>query len=235
MTTSTATTTADTLAPPPLADGRPDGWSVTLAIPLAEFGKTLADPGLDRWFEGFAERNSDSCYTYAISAEGFLLITPLVGMPGVLHQGAIAATLGIWADGHGGFAFPAGARFALPDGSRIGPDAAWVREERGSELLLPDNRPFPRIAPDFIVEVQSLSNSRAELVDKINLFLTYGTRLAWLIDAADRVVVRFRPNREPETLRDPEFIDGDEDILPGFRFPVRARIFDYMIGTETPL
>ena len=241
----TTTTAATTLAPPPaparldpipqapLADGRADGWSGTLAIPLAEFGKTLADPGLDRWFEDFAERNSNSGHTYAIAADadcagkGVLLIMPPTGYPGVLHELKIATILDNWTDDHGGVAFPANARFTLPDGSVFGPDAAWVSEERIPELVRAGSRSFPRIVPDFIVEVQSPSNSRAELVDKINLFLTYGTHLAWLIDAASREVVRFRPNREPETLHNPEFIDGDDDILPGFRFPVRARIFDY--------
>ena len=223
----TTTTAADTLAPP-LADAA--GCSATLALPLAEFGQTLADPNLDDWFEAFAERNSDSIYTYSISAAGFLLITPLAGVPYVLHHGAIAVALLTWADDHGGFAFPANARFTLPDGSRIGPDASWVREELRQYLMTPDSRPFPRIVPDFIVEVQSPSNSRAELVFKINLFLTYGTRLAWLIDAASRQVIKYRPNRQPETLHDPEFIAGDDDILPDFRFPVRDLIFDYMTG-----
>ena len=244
------TTAATTLAPPPapprpapipqppLADTGADGCSQTLAIPLAEFGKTLADPNLDRWFEDFAERNSNSGHTYAIAAaptdagKGVLLIMPPTGNPGFLHEGTIFRALDIWTDDHGGVACLSSARFVLPDGSRFGPDAAWIREERRSELLLSDNHPFPRIAPDFIVEVQSPSNSRAELVSKINLFLTYGTRLAWLIDAASRQVIKYRPNREPETLHNPEFIAGDDDILPGFSFPVRDRIFDYYTDTD---
>ena len=245
MTTTTAAAT--TTLPPPPAPPRPapiptpplaaadtDGCSQTLAIPLAEFGKTLADPNLDDWFEAFAERNSNSGHTYAIAAapacagKGVLLIMPPTGNPGVLHEGTIYAHLYIWTRTHGGFAYPANVRFVLPDGSRFGPDAAWLREERRHELLLPDNRPFIRVIPDFIVEVQSPSNSRAELVSKINLFLTYGTRLAWLIDAPSRQVIKYRPNREPETLHNPEYIAGDDDILPGFSFPVRNLIFDYM-------
>ena len=231
MTTTTAAT--DTLVPP-FADAA--GCSATLALPLAEFGKTLADPNLDDWFEAFAERNSNSGHTYAIAAapacagKGVLLIMPPTGYPGVLHEGTIYGDLYIWTRTHGGFLFPANARFTLPDGSRFGPDTAWISEERRSELVRAGSRSFPHIIPDFIVEVQSPSNSRAELVSKINLFLTYGTRLAWLIDAASRQVIKYRPNREPETLHNPEFIAGDDDILPDFRFPVRNLIFDYMTG-----
>ena len=40
--------------------GRPAPcWPGTIAIPLAEFGKSLDDADLDEWFEAFAERNSD--------------------------------------------------------------------------------------------------------------------------------------------------------------------------------
>ena len=160
---------------------------------------------------------------------------PPTGYPGVLHELKIASFLDVWTDDHGGVAFPANARFTLPDGSRFGPDAAWISEERRAELVRAGSHSFPHIIPDFIVEVQSPSNSRAELVAKINLFLTYGTRLAWLIDAASRIVIKYRPDQEPETLRDPEFIAGDDDILPGFSFPVRDRIFDYYTATDPSL
>ena len=237
-------TTIAILEPPPplpLASPRPTpsvtmpdwpapadcGLSGTLSIPLAEFGKSLADADLDAWFECFAERNSDSGHTYAITHQGDLLIMPPTGNPGAIHETKFATVLDNWTDNHGGVALGATALFVLPDGSRFGPDASWVSPERQHLLLLPDSRPFPHLVPDFIAEVQSPSNSRRELVDKINLFLRYGTRLAWLLDAAAREVVIFRPGREPETLYDPEFVDGDADVLPGFRFAVRARMFDY--------
>ena len=208
------------------------GQSSTLALPLAEFGRSLADADLDDWFESFAERNSDSVYTYAISHQGKLLIMPLAGFPSVLHEGKISAALYIWSDEHGGIALPATARFVLPDGSRLGPGAAWINPKEQRKLLLPDQRPFPHLVPDFIAEVQSSSISRRELVDKINRFLRYGTQLAWLLDPAARAVIIFRPGREPETLCDPEFVDGDAAVLPGFRFAVREKIFDYFTTAQ---
>ena len=98
--------------------------------------------------------------------------------------------------------------------------------------MLAENRPFTTFAPDFVAEVKLPSNRDVELVDKINLFITYGTRLGWLIDAETRTVIIFRPGREPETLYDPEFVDGDEDVLPGFSFPVRAEIFDHLTNPQ---
>ena len=196
-----------------------------VAIPLVEFGKSMDDADLYHWFEAFGERNSDEGQ-YEISSEGFLLIMPPTGNPGSLHELGMAGELYIWTQDSGGVAFPSTSRFILPDGSCFGPDAAWVSEERRHELRAAHNIPFPHLVPDFIVEVQSPSNSDTELIDKINRFISYGTKLAWLINANTRTVIRFRPDREPEVLHDPEFVDGDEDVLPGFRFAVRARIFD---------
>ena len=199
--------------------------TASVAIPLSEFGKSLADTDLDQWFEAFAQRNSDAGQ-YEISAQGYLLIMPPTGDPGSFYENEMATDLTVWSRSHDGFVRGPTALFVLPDGSRYGPDASWVSEERRDEVM-PATRPFSRLVPDFIVEVQYPSNSRQELIDKINLFVAYGTKLAWLIDADERIVIKFRPGREPEVLRDPEFVDGDEGVLPGFRFAVREKIFDH--------
>ena len=221
-------TTTSTRQNHPVPSHSQEPRSLTVTIPLAEFGKSLADPDLDNWFVEFSERNSDEGQTYEISNTGRLLIMAPTGNPGSLHEGELHLDLGIWARGYGGIAFLSTSRFILPDGSRFGPDVAWVREDRRPELIAPDNIPFPYLVPDFIAEIKSPGNSEAELIDKINLFVDHGTRLAWLIDAATRTVSISRPGRNPELLRDPEFVDGDQDVLPGFRFAVRERIFDYM-------
>ena len=83
----------------------------------------------------------------------------------------------------------------------------------------------PAIAPDFICEIVSPSNRGPELVRKVQRFIANGTRLAWIINPERRLVTIYRPGRDPETLVDPETLDG-EDVLPGFVFEVRARIFD---------
>lgn len=200
-------------------------------IPLTEFGKSLADPDLNLWFEAFSDRNEDEGQ-YEISREGCLLIMPPTGNPGAIFEGELAGAVLRWSHENGGIAFPATSRFILPDDSRFGPDAAWVPEERRAEIFLAENRPFPRIVPDFIAEIKSPSNTRGELIAKIEAFIQYGTKLAWYIDAEDREVIKFRPGQAPEVLHDPEYIDGDEDALPGFRFAVRERIFDFLTGAD---
>ena len=223
--------TTTVASPPQEARRQPPQWPGVVAIPLTEFGKSLDDPDLDQWFEGFAARNSDMA-EYEISNTGHLLIREPTGNPGALYENQLAIVLGNWTGEYGGVSFGPTSRFILPDGSRFGPDAAWLREERRHEIMLPENRPFPHIVPDFIVEIKSPSNSNAELINKIDLFLEHGARLAWYIDGETRTVIKFRPGQEPETQHDPEYIDGDDDVLPGFRLAVRARIFDLFAAAE---
>ena len=202
-----------------------------VSIPLAEFGKSLDDADLDEWFEGFAERNSDEGQ-YEISNEGRLLIMAPTGNPGMFFESELTIDLGIWARTNNGMVCPPTSRFILPEGSRFGPDVAWIDEEHRPELSLPENRPFPHIVPDFITEIKSPSNSKPFLISKIETFIQYGTKLGWYIDPETRTVIKFRPGQEPETLHDPEYIAGDDDVLPGFRFAVRERIFDLFPNVE---
>ena len=221
-----------TAAPPQKIQRKPPPrWPGVVAIPLAEFGKSLDDPDLDRWFEGFAARNSDMA-EYEISSTGSLLIREPTGYPGSVYEIELAGELMLWSRRNGGVTFGPSSRFALPNGSHFGPDAAWVSEEKRHLLDAPVRRAFPTVVPDFITEIKSPSNRDAELLYKIGLFLEHGTKLAWYIDAATRTVIKFRPGQEPETLHDPEYIDGDNDVLPGFRFAVRERIFDPFTNRE---
>lgn len=206
-------------------------WSSMVPIPLAEFGKSLDDPDFDQWFEAFAERNS-ARGQYEISGDGYLLIKPWAGMPICLYEGHLTAEVGLWNRENGGIAFSPNGCFVLPDGSYLSPAASWIRGERLRELMMPENYPFPRMAPDFVAEIRSLCDNPSDLVDKIELFLEHGTRLAWFIDAETRTAIKFRPGQEPELLNDPEYIDGDDDVLPGFRFSVRERIFDLFADIE---
>ena len=218
-------------SPPETAPEPSVRWPGVIRIPLAEFGKSLSDQDLDRWFEAFSARNEDEAQ-YEISSEGYLLIMAPTGNPGVLFEGELATDVIIQAREHGGVGFPATCCFVLPDGSRFGPDAAWVNEDRRQELLLPENRPFPRTVPDFVAEIKSPSNSRVQLIAEIQAFIRYGAKLGWYIDPETRNVIKFRPGQEPEVLHNPEYIDGDDDVLPGFRFAVRERIFDLFAEIE---
>jgi Uma2 family endonuclease len=45
--------------------------------------------------------------------------------------------------------------FILPSGAAYSPDAAWVSKERLAQLTKEQKRKFPRLCPEFVVEVMS--------------------------------------------------------------------------------
>ena len=182
---------------------------------------------MDQWFEAFAARNKhESGGSFEITVEGELKIMPPTGIPGSLFENELATDTTIWARTYGGKVQGPTGRFLLPDGSRPGPDVSWISDERWNAMARSGQLPtFAPIAPDFICEIVSPSNRGPELVRKVQRFIDNGTRLAWIINPDRRLVTVYRPGQEPETLVDPETLDG-EDVLPGFVFEVRARIFD---------
>ncbi len=195
-------------------------------IPLAEFGQSLDSPDLDVWLEGFAGRNKDAVGDFEITAQGELKIMPPTGMPGDWHEAETAAELVLRAREHGGRAGGATSLFVLPDGSRLSPDAWWMSDERWNALSEEARTPpFAAVVPDFVVEIVSPSNRPVELEDKVRRYLEGGARLIWVVNARRRTVTAYRPGVEPEILHDPETLDGG-DVLPGFVFDVRERIFD---------
>ena len=202
------------------------GFPGYLLIPLAEFGKSLDSPDLDVWFDEFSQRNKDKLGEFEITAQGELKIMPATGFPGDWHESEIAAEVVMRARSHGGRAGGPTSRFILSDGSRRGPDAWWMSEERWNALP-PEARtpPFAAVVPDFVVEIVSPSNRGPELSDKVRRYLEGGARLIWVINARRRTAAIYRPVVAPETLRDPETLDGG-DVLPGFTFNVRELIFD---------
>ena len=227
--------------PPPVVAHNDDIGNVALVpplvsaghflLPLSEFGQSLDTPGLDCWFEGFAGRNRAQA-EYEITAQGDLKIMPPTGFPFDWYEAETTADVVLHARRHGGLAGGPTSRFILPDGSRRGPDAWWISPERWNDSP-PEARqpPFAAIVPDFIIEIVSPSNRGPDLADKIRRYLQGGARLIWVINARRRQVTIHRPGTEPEILdnpellHDPELLHGD-DVMPGFVFPVRQRIFD---------
>ena len=134
--------------------------------------------------------------------------------------------LGNWEWANGGSASSQTVRFRLPSSAVLGPDAAWITQERLEAL--PDNERETIIegAPDFVVEILSRTDNLRPLQNKMAQWMDGGVRLGWLIDARLRQVHVYRAGQpEPELLDDPETLDG-EDVLPGFTFPVRQYIFN---------
>ncbi len=92
-------------------------------------------------------------------------------------------------------------------GRSIVPDIAvfdWQRIPLNSQGEI-ENR-F-ELAPDWIIEILSPDQSSTRVINKILFSLKNKTKLGWLIDPEERLVIVFKPQQEPE-------IKENEDVLP---------------------
>ncbi len=119
----------------------------------------------------------------------------------------------------GDMVYGSGGLFELPDGNRRVPDAAWVGGSRMAGLDLFDGDPLPA-APDFVVEVRSLSDRIQDSQAKMDLWLRNGVRLGWLVDPFDQRIWVYRPDAEPVLLERPTELSDDE-VLPGLVVDLR--------------
>lgn len=122
-------------------------------------------------------------------------------------------------DGSGlAFAPPAG--FTLPKGAIREPDASWISRSRLEALTSEQRSGFYNICPDFVLELRSDTDRLSVLQAKMQEYMDNGARLGLLIDPLDRRVYIYRPDREVETLDNPESVSADP-VLPAFTLDLK--------------
>jgi len=147
---------------------------------------------------------------------GDVIIMPPTGFETSVRNSDINMQLKRWAKADGsGRATDSNAGFVLPNGAIYAPDGAWTSNEKLSRFSKEELKRFLPSAPDFAIELRSESDSMAELRAKMEEYVSNGVRLGWLIDPTSRTVQIYRPGGEPELLKNPSRVSG-EDVLPGF-------------------
>lgn len=69
------------------------------------------------------------------------------------------------------------------EGVRVA-DIAWASDEFYAEFA--DKTPYPK-APEICVEIKSPANSKAEMDEKIRLYLEKGAQEVWIVDEKSKV------------------------------------------------
>jgi Uma2 family endonuclease len=156
------------------------------------------------------------------NAKGELLImSPTGGETGSYNAGLIADFV-VWnRQTNLGVVFDSSTGFKLPGNGDRSPDVSWVRQDRWDALTPEQKRKFPPIAPDFVLELMSPTDTLREIQAKMQEYMNSGVRLAWLIDPEGRRVEVYRPGQDIEVLDAPETLSG-EDVLPGFVLNLQA-------------
>ncbi|UBF27295.1 Uma2 family endonuclease [Kovacikia minuta CCNUW1] len=152
------------------------------------------------------------------TAQGELVIVPPVGGEGGSWEADLIGDLVYWnRPTQLGKVFSSSTCFKLPNGADRSPDVAWVALERWHQLTPEQQKKFPPICPDFVIELRSESDALEPLQQKMQEYLNNGLRLGWLVNPQNCQVELYRPNQPKQILENPTQIDG-EDILPGFIF-----------------
>ena len=113
---------------------------------------------------------------------------------------------------------PDGMIWLFPGLIRI-PDVAFVAWERCPDRKVPDE-PIPELAPNFVIEVLSASNTVAEMELKTSEYFSAGAELVWLVDLKTRGVKVFTSADHFVMRGEDERLDGG-NVLPGFELSVR--------------
>ncbi|WP_416673233.1 Uma2 family endonuclease [Egbenema bharatensis] len=158
------------------------------------------------------------------NANGSLILMPPTGGETGNRNSEINADFVIWnCQTELGKVFDSSTCFKLPNGavgevssaSFRSPDVAWVKQERWDALTSEQKEKFPPIAPDFVLELMSPSDTLETAQAKMQEYMENGVKLGWLINRRDRQVEIYRGQQAVETLSAPSRLAG-EAVLPNF-------------------
>ncbi|MEC4816032.1 MAG: Uma2 family endonuclease [Scytonema sp. PMC 1069.18] len=150
------------------------------------------------------------------NVKGELIIMPPTGGGTGKCNFELSVEFGIWnRQNKLGVCFDSSTCFKLPNGADRSPDVAWIKKERWDALTPEQQEKFPPLAPDFVLELMSPTDTLKETQSKMTEYISNGVRLGWLINRRNRTVEIYRPGQEVEVLESPTQLSG-EDVLPGF-------------------
>ncbi len=187
----------------------PPQSTITLSLP--------ADVYLQVTPEQFAElARANSELRLERNATGELIVNPPTGWETGDRNFKLIVQLGNWCEQHdqAGKAFESSTGFILPNGANRSPDVSWVSSDRWNALTEDEKGTFPKICPDFVVELRSASDNLAPLQEKMKEYLSQGAVLGWLIDPQNCRVEIYRLGQAVEVLNNPTELSGEE-VLPG--------------------
>jgi Uma2 family endonuclease len=154
------------------------------------------------------------------TSQGALILMAPVGGYSGNQEFELSLDLGLWnRKTELGKIFSSSTIFRLPSGSDRSPDLARVELARWNALTQEQKRKFPPIAPDFVMELRSATDSLSGLQAKMQEYLDSGVRLGWLFNPQGQQVEIYRIGQAKEVFTLPATLSGEE-VLPGFSLRV---------------
>ena len=150
------------------------------------------------------------------SPQGELIIMPPTGGETGRKNATLISRLVMWNETYNlGVVFDSSTCFRLPKGGDRSPDVSWLKEERWDSLTPEQQRKFPPLCPDFVLELLSPSDNLSLAQAKMQEYQANGVQLAWLLNPQDQQVEIYRLGYPVEILFRPSELSG-ENVLPNF-------------------
>lgn len=150
------------------------------------------------------------------NSKGILIVMAPVGGESGTQEADYIIDLGVWNRRTNlGKVFSSSTMFKLPNGADRSPDVAWITRSRWDALTPEQRQKFPPIAPDFVIELRSRTDSLKDLQEKMQEYIEGGVRLGWLFNPQDQQVEIYRQGENVEVRSLPTELSG-ELVLPGF-------------------
>ena len=174
--------------------------------------KLSTEPITDEHFQQLCTLNPD--LRLETNSEGELIIMSPTGSETGRKNSDLNYQLQAWNRQYKlGVVFDSSTGFTLPNGAKRSPDVSWIAIERWHSLNKQEREGFAPIAPDFVLELKSPSDSLVTLQHKMTEYISNGVRLGWLINPQSKQVEVYQPGKAKELLNNLNTIAND-DVLP---------------------
>jgi len=165
-------------------------------------------------FFSLCQQNPD--LKFERSGQGELIIMPPTGGETGRKNAELIADFIIWnRQSKLGIVFDSSTCFRLPKGGDRSPDVSFIKKERWDSLTPEQQRKFPPLCPDFVLELLSPSDTLSFTQAKMQEYQANGVQLAWLLNPQDQQVEIYRLGCPAEILFRPRELSG-ENVLPNF-------------------
>ncbi|PSO54719.1 MAG: Uma2 family endonuclease [Cyanobacteria bacterium QH_8_48_120] len=152
---------------------------------------------------------------------GDIIIMPPTGWGSGDRNAKITYQLRAWSRKSDlGLSFDSSTGFKLPNGAVRSPDAASVKRDR-REAINPEPEKFFPLAPDFVMELRSGSDSLKTLQEKMQEYVDNNVRLGWLVDIQNKQVEIYKLGQQKEVWEQPLSVYR-ESVLPNFMLDLQA-------------
>lgn len=153
---------------------------------------------------------------FEVTTKGELIVMSPTGGETGNYNSEINAEFVIWnRQTQLGKVFDSSTCFIFPNGAKRSPDVAWIHKQRWETLTSEQKEKFPPIAPDFVLELMSPSDSLKAVREKMLDYQENQVKLGWLINQKNQQVEIYRLEQPTEILEYPLTLSG-EKVLPGF-------------------